>query len=42
MDAHVHSQRFAAGPGLKESGVLELTGGAQWEALGRSILDLTP
>ena len=22
--------------------MLELTGGAQWEALGRSILDLTP
>jgi predicted TIM-barrel fold metal-dependent hydrolase len=42
VDAHVHSQRFAAGPALAESGVLELTGGAQWEALGRSILDLTP
>jgi predicted TIM-barrel fold metal-dependent hydrolase len=42
VDSHVHSQRFAAGPALQESGVLELTGGAQWEALGRHILDLTP
>jgi predicted TIM-barrel fold metal-dependent hydrolase len=42
VDAHIHAQRFAAGPKLKESGVLELTGGAQWEALGEAILDLIP
>ena len=42
IDAHIHAQRFAAGPKLKESGVLELTGGAQWEALGEAILDLIP
>jgi predicted TIM-barrel fold metal-dependent hydrolase len=42
VDTHVHSQRFAAGPTLLESGALELTGGAQWEALGRHILDLEP
>jgi predicted TIM-barrel fold metal-dependent hydrolase len=42
VDAHVHAQRFAAGPKLRESGALELTGGAQWSALGDAILDLTP
>ena len=42
VDTHVHAQRFAAGPRLRESGVLELTGGAQWEALGEAILDLEP
>jgi predicted TIM-barrel fold metal-dependent hydrolase len=42
VDAHVHAQRFAAGPKLKESGALELTGGAQWSALGEAILDLIP
>jgi predicted TIM-barrel fold metal-dependent hydrolase len=42
VDTHVHVQRFAAGPRLKESGALELSGGAQWEALGEAILDLVP
>lgn len=42
VDTHVHVQRFAAGPSLKESGVLATTGGAQWEALGEALLDLVP
>lgn len=42
VDTHVHAQRFAAGPSLKDSGALAVTGGAQWEALGEAILDLVP
>jgi predicted TIM-barrel fold metal-dependent hydrolase len=40
IDSHVHAQRFALGERLREEGVFEKTGGAQWQAMSRVMFQL--
>jgi predicted TIM-barrel fold metal-dependent hydrolase len=42
VDSHVHAQRFAAGDSLREAGVFDTKGGAQWEALSKVMFGLEP